>query len=211
MNKEEQIFTDAYVNDIWGPYGGYPETKSGLGSTLRQTVNIRRELPLLLERHNITSMLDIPCGDFNWMQHVDLGYTKYIGADIVPVMIEDNKKRFPSVDFRTLNLLTDDLPKVDLVMCRDCLFHMSFSNIHRALTNIQRSGAKYILTTSYTWKAYPNEDCVDDSSGRVQWTRLNLFLPPFNLPQPVDFIFEGTAEDPTTSDRTLFLWRCGIV
>ena len=206
MTNEEKIFTDVYVNDIWSQFGGRGETRSGRGSTLQETVHIRRELPLLLERFNIKSMLDIPCGDFNWMQHVDLGSTQYIGADIVPVMIEDNKKRFPLVDFRTLNLLTDELPKVDLVLCRDCLFHMSFANVHRALANIQRSGAKYVLTTSYTWKAFPNTDGVNDAIKRVQWTRLNLFLPPFNFPPPIDFIFEGNVEDPTTSDRALFLW-----
>ena len=66
------------------------ESVSGWGSELRNTEQIIRELPGFLRRFGITSMLDVPCGDFNWMRFVDLDGIDYIGADIVPDLIAAN-------------------------------------------------------------------------------------------------------------------------
>jgi hypothetical protein len=38
-------------------------------------------------------LLDIPCGDFNWMKLLNLG-VDYIGADIVGELIAENRRRF---------------------------------------------------------------------------------------------------------------------
>src|SRR5215212_9991686 len=60
----DQIVAENYWRD--------PESLSGAGSNLRQTETLRRELPGLLSKLSIRSLLDAPCGDFHWMQHVDL-------------------------------------------------------------------------------------------------------------------------------------------
>jgi hypothetical protein len=73
MNKQlEQVFTNIYDTRAWHS----KESISGNGSELIQTEQIINELPVLLKKYNITSMLDIPCGDFNWMQHVNLDNVK---------------------------------------------------------------------------------------------------------------------------------------
>jgi hypothetical protein len=41
----------------------------------------------LLRQFEIHSLLDLPCGDFNWMQHVDLQGIKYTGGDIVEALV----------------------------------------------------------------------------------------------------------------------------
>ena len=75
----EDIFTEIAKENFWTE----SESVSGIGSAMAQTAEIRRHLPDVFFRFNIQSMLDIPCGDFNWMQHIDLANIQYTGGDIV--------------------------------------------------------------------------------------------------------------------------------
>ena len=149
-----------------------------------------------MKRYNIKSILDLPCGDFNWMKQINLNGIKYHGADIVEPLIMENKKLYQKYEFSVINLVKDTLPKVDLIFCRDCLFHLPNNLIREALKNIKKSGSKYLLTTTYSWKHLPNMDCKVG-----QWRRLNLELEPFSLPAPIELIVEGTYRD-----KSMGLW-----
>jgi hypothetical protein len=70
------------------------ESLSGPGSCLAQTAEIRRSLPHVLQHIDARSLLDAPCGDFNWMKHVALGLEEYIGADIVDDLVVENQRKF---------------------------------------------------------------------------------------------------------------------
>lgn len=133
----------------------------------------------LFDAFNISTMLDIPCGDFHWMKHVDLNNTDYTGADIVEELIQGNIARYErdGIRFKHLNLINDKLPKVDLVFCRDCLMHFAFADIARALDNVCRSESKYFLTTTFVGK-HKNRDISTGS-----WRPINLELPPFWVPK----------------------------
>jgi hypothetical protein len=48
-----------------------------------------------------------------------------------------------------LDLTGDPLPRVDVVLCRDCLVHLSFQNIFRAFANLRRSGSRYAGSPSW--------------------------------------------------------------
>jgi hypothetical protein len=63
------LFDRVYAEHRWRS----AESKSGPGSSVEQTAVIRDRLPKLIAELGINSMLDIPCGDLHWMQHVDLG------------------------------------------------------------------------------------------------------------------------------------------
>ena len=91
----EEIFTDIYLRHLWG---GGKETVSGSGSTLRSTRSIVKQIPFIIKKFNIKSILDVPCGDFNWMRKVDLSGVKYLGADIVFPMINKNNKIYGKKD-----------------------------------------------------------------------------------------------------------------
>lgn len=180
------------------------ESLSGAGSTLFQTRIIRRELPKLLRQLQIKSILDIPCGDFNWMQHIDLEDVEYIGSDVVLPLIECNRQKFEtdSKRFITLDLIVGPLPTVDLVLCRDCLVHLPFVDGLSAIETIRKSTSKWFLSTTFT-RDSPNEEL--DSKG---WRALNLTLAPFNLPEPAVLILEKCTEDGGRSgDKALGLWR----
>src|SRR5690606_21776324 len=69
------------------------ESLSGAGASLWETRELRQRLPLLLQDLGVTSLLDAGCGDFNWMQHVDLGIDAYIGVDLLADLVADNDAR----------------------------------------------------------------------------------------------------------------------
>lgn len=79
MKSTEAIFTEIYKENYWRG----KNSVSGQGSDLEQTETIVKELPILFKDLKISTMLDIPCGDFFWMKMVDLKGIQYIGADVV--------------------------------------------------------------------------------------------------------------------------------
>src|SRR5690606_7413973 len=127
------------------------ESASGTGSSADQTEKVARELPELFDSFNVSTVLDIPCGDFHWMKHVDLSRVDYTGADIVGDLIRRNSNLHSKngVRFEKLDIITGELPKVDLVFCRDCLVHLSYEAIFGALNNICNSRSVYFLTTTF--------------------------------------------------------------
>ncbi len=112
---------------------------------------LRSELPAVLTRLGVRNLVDAPCGDCNWRQHLEIDLDAYIGVDIVPALIEDNRRRYRHFNwkFEVADLIKDPLPTADAVLCRDALIHLSLADISRALSNIRRSGAKYLLATSH--------------------------------------------------------------
>lgn len=195
----EDIFRDVFRKNKWGG----TESLSGKGSDLLQTSEIRQQLPMVCRELDIRTMLDIPCGDFNWMKHVDLGTITYIGADIVSDLIAHNSRNeMSNTRFCNLNLLKHKLPKVDLVFCRDCLVHFSFRDTFAALHNVCQSGSAYLLTTTFTGRRR-NHDIPTGS-----WHPLNLQSPPFSFPPPLKLVNERCSESGGTySDKSLGLWN----
>jgi len=90
----------------------------------------------------VRSIVDVACGDWNWMHQVDLaalGVESYVGYDINGNIIKENLRLFSSriVSFRHESLLTAMLPAADLMIARDVLFHLNSAHIHTALSNIE--------------------------------------------------------------------------
>lgn len=129
---------------IWPNEAG--ETTCGPGSTLVATRNVRDWLPGALERLGVRTLLDAPCGDRNWMRHVELPCA-YVGADNELAHIE--RARIDDADVRALDICADELPRCDAVLARDFFQHLSRASEARALENINRTGATYIITTCH--------------------------------------------------------------
>jgi SAM-dependent methyltransferase len=199
-------FARIYETNLWGS----EESRSGTGSEGDQTLYVRQALPGLLQERKVRSFLDIPCGDFAWMRHVPMPGVDYIGADIVPVLVDANQSTYGHQDasamaasrnFRVLDLTSDPLPTVDLVFCRDCLVHLSFAHILAAFANLKRSGSRWLLTTTF-----PDHDRNEDIEDG-DWRLLNFEKAPFLLPPPLDLINEGCSEqDGKYADKSLGLW-----
>jgi hypothetical protein len=192
-----QVFDEIYTRNIWGD----GESISGPGSRLDRTDKIRAALPSTVKRYGCQSLLDIPCGDFNWMRTLELE-TEYIGADIVGELIKLNQERYAGDHrrFVKLDLLRDPLPAVDLILCRDCLVHFSNSDVMAALKNIKASGSKYVLTTTFPDR-HKNGSIVTG-----EWRPLNLSKRPFNLSAPLDLV-DDSYDSPNYYDKCLGLWN----
>ncbi len=195
-SPQEIIFTRIHRGGGWS--GG--ESPSGVGSTLEHTEKIRNQLPKILSEYEVAVLLDIPCGDFHWLREVDLGKIVYIGADIVKALVEENSRKYASErkKFLHLDLLADPLPPSDAILCRDCLPHLPFQEIFRAIRNVKRSGAKYLLTSDYP-ACRENRDIRMGRFRPVDFLRAPFFFPPplFRIDD-----FDGLNES-----KSLALWR----
>ncbi|MFH0735208.1 MAG: class I SAM-dependent methyltransferase [bacterium] len=205
VNSKEKLsvkdtFLYIYQNNHWNA----ESSKSGAGSDNIQTEAIKRELPGLIEKFNIKTMLDLPCGDFNWLNNVTLNLQSYIGGDIVKEIIDTNIKLYqnPNRRFLELNIITDTLPDSDLLFCRDCLVHFSNEDIVKTLNNIKNNKTRYFCATSFI-------NCeVNNNITTGDWRIINLTKSPFLLPEPIFIINEKCTEgEGTYNDKSLCLWK----
>ena len=159
--------------------------------------NLLLYLPVLLKKYNVKTVVDAPCGDYNWILHLDYRFEKYTGIDIVQKLIEKNKKyENERVKFFAGDILTYNIPSSDLIFCRDCFIHLTFKQIFKALENFKKSGAGFIMLTSY-------DNCRNEDVLAGQFRKINLLLPPFNFPAPKDIIQELPSEE----GKYFCLWK----
>ena len=194
MNKKkENIFDIIYKNNNWGS----KESKSGPGSTIVKTKNIRLGIPKLIKKYNIKSMFDCPCGDINWISKIFDKIPEYVGGDISKYVIFDNRKKY-NKEFIIFDLRHNKINKYDLLLVRDCLFHLSYKDIFKVLKNIKESNVKFFLTTNFLNRK--NRDIVTG-----KWRPLCLKEAPFNFPNPIEIIKEN--ENGKYKDKHLCLYK----
>lgn len=198
FKNPEEVFTYIYKNQVWKEN----ESLSGSGSDIEPTKTLQEELPKLLKELKILTILDIPCGDFNWLKEVDLSFLSYTGADIVEELVNKNIEKYSSKQrkFIKLNILEDELFQTDMIFCRDLLQHFSNKHIFQAIDNIKKSKSRYLLTSSQI-ETKENSNIITGD-----FRSLNLLLPPFSFPKPLRIIGEKftTKED---SEKSLLLWK----
>lgn len=198
--SREDIFTNIYKNNSWKG----KESVSGAGSDLHETGELLKQLPELLKRHKIKTIIDLPCGDFNWMKHLEYNFDHYTGIDIVEEIVMANNRKYGNDTrvFKKKDCLNDDIGSADLLMCRDLLIHFSEADIFRFFQNLQKTNITYILTTHFF-----EEKNQDIATG--QWRPINLTEQPYNLPKPADHILEKTKmfDGRFSQTKTMSLWR----
>jgi len=104
----EARFNNIYKEKLWDGKG---QSRSGAGSSLEATKNIREVLQKLHREINAKSLVDLGCGDFYWMKEVDLP-CEYFGLDIVKDVIEENRQQYAN-DMRKFyhhNAVEEKLP-----------------------------------------------------------------------------------------------------
>jgi len=177
-------------------------TLSGDGSQLCTTETVRKELPIIFDKYNIKSVTDAPCGDFFWMQYVNLDGIDYIGYDAIEEIVAANIMKFGKggIHFEQLDLLNNMIRKSDLIICRDFLFHISNEDICRVLTNFKESGSTYLLSTTFTYINVNKDKSSDDYDSRP----INLMVEPLNMGQPV---YSFVEEHPDCRHRSMSLWK----
>ncbi|HIE98812.1 MAG TPA: class I SAM-dependent methyltransferase [Planctomycetes bacterium] len=195
LRSSRSVFRRIYHDNSWGD----DESKSGPGSNLTNTEVVRDLLPRFLREVAAESLLDIPCGDLYWMKLVDLGSIQYIGADIVPEIIDGNRARYADSGrrFEVLDIVNDKLPAADVLLCRDCFIHLPNNMVQTALSRICMGPFKYLITSTFV----DVEENIDIELGGFR--PINLLKAPFRLPPPLQSLPEGGHEG-----KSVAIWKC---
>ena len=181
----QQIFSKIYDENIWG-IDNKNNFCSGPGTTTPNIIKYIDFLKFFIKQHNIKNIIDLGCGDYQIMKVImdedpELNYT---GIDIVPQLIDHNRKIFGSnrIKFVCLNAITDELPVGDLIIVRQVLQHLNNSQIQLILGKLIRY--KYVLISEHlpTENITPNIDKLAGPKNRLIFNS-GVFLnkPPFSI------------------------------
>jgi SAM-dependent methyltransferase len=133
-------FDEIYATNEWG--GG-----SGEGSLPQHTRAYVALVQAFLRAHDIRTVVDLGCGDWQVSQEINWGRIRYIGVDVVRTVIERNNKYFSNRRIRFFRV--DDermIPEADLLIAKDVLQHWSIERIQRFRPVIDRY--KHVLLTN---------------------------------------------------------------
>lgn len=194
------LFTVIYEKGLW--FEG--DSKSGRASGLPETQRIARELARIRVKYQLQSLVDLPCGDCHWQFAHNLGFSRYIGVDVVEEMIDRNKIAYasPERDFLQLNILEEGAPVGDIVLCRDLMIHLSNTQISSALRNLVKNNTGYVAISTAP-RTERNANIPTGASRCV-----NLEAEPFNLPPPIEYLADGLNPQ---SNRVIGLWRASDI
>ena len=210
----KQIFSGIYDNFGFGSL----ESRSGPGSTLEETKFLREKLKEIVKQKDIKSVVDIPCGDFNWMKEIVFSFDSYTGGDIVEQCIKTNSEEYGSkrIKFIDFDLLNDIIPDSDLLIVRDIVGHFPLEDGKKIINNILRSNCKYLLSTTWAKKTEQGwTNCgpmdVHRQNEGVDYGRfypVNLLADPFNFPVAEVFLEEHVHVDnfDNGNRKALALW-----
>lgn len=173
----QEVFEKIFATNFWQGRS----SRSGPGSELDYTLAARNLLAEIVVKYNIKTLLDAPCGDFNWIHQMSsFASLNYVGVDIVRSEIQQNRDKAHTLKlnnarFDVLDIVNDPLTTAyDLIITRHALMHLSFADGLKALRNIVASGSRFLLTTTYRSPANRNINAGEHY-------HINLHLPPFNF------------------------------
>ena len=181
INSLQTFFTNIYRTNHWSSN----ESKSGPGSELKWTVSVRDTLTKLFNELKIKNMLDLSCGDWNWMKslsHLYIDDFKYTGLDIVENIVDNNNKLYGNnnIIFKNIDMLrylkSLESKSVDLILCRHTLEHLQTEYCINVLQEMKRV-SKYTLITTH--KITSKNTDLDHS--RADYRPINLEIEPFSL------------------------------
>lgn len=174
------VFDAIYSTNQWGS----AESLSGVGSEVGMASRYRERLKRCLLDNGLSSIFDAPCGDLNWILPIATDRRlEYSGGDIAESLIVDLNQRYPDIRVWQFDICTSPFPNADVWHCRDCLFHLPFEDVRRALDNFTRSSIPFALLTTHAVAYMKN---LDIPAGGFRY--LDLERPPFSLPKALAYL-----------------------
>jgi SAM-dependent methyltransferase len=195
------IFDDIYRHNRWDGR----ESLSGPGSGPSATQAIAEELPALVSRLGVKSVLNVGCGDDYWTPELP----RYIGLDVSGEAIRHAIRNHPGRHYLSLNpawyLSNVQHGGFDLVLLRDVIQHLPLDEGASLLTAIgESSGARWLLASTFVGGLN-----IDVPPGAAYSP--DLTADPFSLSEPDELIFDGWGYDDAQAVRDprkhLGLWR----
>ena len=179
----KKIFNTIYSSNFWRDYKdpSNVESKSGFGSDLPKIEEFIKSYRTFIIENKISSILDIGCGDFIYMNEIlkDLSDIKYTGVDIVPSIIDSNNNKFGNnnFQFKVMDAVEETIDgDFDLIMSRFVMIHLDNSDNKKFLDNIKKAGSKFIALTSA-----PSLEKNYDLKKTGKYRDVNLEIEPYNL------------------------------
>ena len=166
-----EVFSKIYKEDLW--HGG-----SGAGSKLENVKEYVDILQKYIDKPEIKTVLDLGCGDWEFSKFLDLSSVSYLGVDVVESVIESNSTSYSSfnIKFISRDITTYEIPKVDLIICKDVLQHLCNKDVVTILVKIITSSKFSLITNDFKPENTENKD-IDNGDYRC----LDLTLSPFYL------------------------------
>jgi SAM-dependent methyltransferase len=158
------------------------ESLSGPGSHINNTNETINLINKTIKKYNIKTILDLGCGDWNWFRLIDIEGVSYTGWDAHEGMIKLNTKKYgkANIHFKVKDIILDEYPKTDLIICRDVLFHLDISFAKKCINKVKNS-CKYFISTSFN--DIEKNTNINKHYQIKGWGfyRINLNIYPFNL------------------------------
>jgi 2-polyprenyl-3-methyl-5-hydroxy-6-metoxy-1,4-benzoquinol methylase len=187
----EEVFQKVYEIAAWGKDETGKGT-SGPGSNPENAVEYLSFIQEFLKKHEIKSVVDLGCGDFQLGQKIDWGNIQYTGIDVARVVVEANTSKFtkPNITFVHQDGATNPLPAADLLLCKDVLQHLPNKDILAILAQLPKF--RYCLITNDFYPIYNHNTDIPRGSYRT----VNLVMSPFNLKgkPALNYICNGTVK-----------------
>ena len=145
-------------------YWDCSETVSGPGSTMKNTLNLRRKLKIIKKNKN--------------------------------------KFNYKNTSFYKKDITTQSLPRADLFICRDFMFHLSFKDTYNFLKNLKKSKSKYLLISSHFKDKNKKNINKDVISG--DFRKIDIFQPPFNFKKSYEMVIKDYCDG---TKKYLYLFK----
>ena len=164
-------FQEIYATNEW-------KHGSGEGSLAEHNQGYIRFVESFFREHDIRSIVDLGCGDWQFSRHIDWGDAHYHGLDIVPSVVEANIAQFarPGIQFSLHDGDNSQIPPADLLISKDVLQHWSSAAIHALLPEFSRY--RHVLVTNCV---NPHGETVNGDIADGGFRYLDLRLEPYNL------------------------------
>lgn len=172
----DNIFDKIYKTAYWGQ-GSINGGSSGHGSSPEMNKEYINYLNNFIKKNNIRSIVDIGCGDWQIMNHINLLNIDYSGFDVAEEVINRNNNLYKT---STTNFYKTELgeyynyPKADLLICKDVLQHLDYQNINNILTQLDKYEHVIIINDF-------SENTVNQNIPNGGWRELDITKEPFNI------------------------------
>ena len=184
-SSSEEAFSKIYEEGVWG-VGRDGYGSSGGGSSIETTILYRQFLMEFLREHDIHSVVDLGCGDWEFSRTIDWKGLNYTGYDVVAKLIARNQLLYgtSNIHFVHADVIHTELPCADLLICKEVLQHLTNQDIMQIMRQFHKF--RFCLIT--------NDLGSNGDIDRGGYRGLDLSQPPFSLKAEPMIAYENNGQ-----------------
>jgi 2-polyprenyl-3-methyl-5-hydroxy-6-metoxy-1,4-benzoquinol methylase len=161
----EEKFTRIYEKGIWGKKNGKGTSGSGShdGPDAKFYVKL---LMATIQTHNIKTVCDVGCGEWEFSRNIDWNGLDYTGIDCVKSVVDFNDRYSQdNICFKQQDVYENPVEKYDLVILKDVIQHWEDHQIKTILPRLLQTNKFLLLVNGYIFGRTPE---------RNNWTQRSL-------------------------------------